>query len=66
MDWELALDTLDDLIGRAEELRPSNFRSSVLKQANDMRDWIEEREHVTDNQIRAINNWSDAIDNSNR
>lgn len=50
-DWEGAMVLCDDILGVHEE---NNFAASVME-------WIEENQHVTDDQYRTLENLADSL-----
>lgn len=64
-DVENAINDLRALIDECEDLETecsnSDFLTDVREQASRMLCWIEENLHVTDNQLRAIDNWTDGV-----
>ena len=56
LEWDEALELceeIDELLGEMPG-RAENFATSVGEKIEDMRKWIEENEHVTQNQIDAL------------
>jgi ElaB/YqjD/DUF883 family membrane-anchored ribosome-binding protein len=64
-DYESVLDDISDLSDLLDEVEekvgtPSaEYVESVRSQAGDMEQWIADHKHATDNQARAVKNWTD-------
>ena len=57
-EWEDALDRVSEIESEAEDVpeRGEDFAASVLEKAKDIGSTIEERSHVTDAQMDALDN----------
>lgn len=61
--WEAALGRIKLLQSNCEEIPDAgaDFANSVVEESAQIAAWIEEHEHVTPDQIRAIQNWEGAV-----
>lgn len=64
MSVDEALALCDELLGKIEDLpsRAADFAESVEEKIKSIREWIEEHDDVTDNQVRALENMGAGID----
>ena len=62
-DWQEAIETIDSLLSRIEDLpgAADEFASHAQDFLNSVRDWIEEREVVTSNHLEAFGRWGAAV-----
>ena len=65
MDWEDALELCEEIEELLDELpdRAEEFATSVGEKVADMREWIEDNEHVTPKQLDALENMKAGCEN---